>query len=137
VELLLYILAGIVAAVLLAAIGVWILWRRVTREERRLIKRVTALPLLSKLRLTRRLVTDGRMPLLVRLMLPLLVLYLAMPIDIIPDFIPVIGLFDDVFLLVVGVYLLLRLTPRSLIESHIEMLERLHAEQRTMEASGP
>jgi uncharacterized membrane protein YkvA (DUF1232 family) len=60
-----------------------------------------------------------------------------MPIDIIPDFIPVIGLFDDVFLLVVGVYLLLRLTPRSLIESHIEMLERLHAEQRTMEASGP
>ena len=133
-ELLLYILLGIVVFALLAALGVWLLWRRITREERRLIKRVMGLRLSSKLQLVRRLVTDGRMPMAVRVLLPVMVLYLALPIDFIPDFIPVVGLFDDVFLLVVGVHLILRLVPKPVIESHIEALEVADIDARAIEA---
>lgn len=135
VELLLYVLAGILAFAVLAAAGLWLLWRRITGKERQLIKRVTRLRLTSKLRLVRLLITDHRMPLAVRAILPVLVLYLALPIDIIPDFIPVLGLLDDVFLLVVGVHLLLRLTPQGLLESHIAALESADTTARATEAS--
>lgn len=133
-ELLLYVILGMVAGAVLAAVGVWILWRRITREERQLIKRVVRLRLASKLRLVRFLITDDRMPLAVRAILPVLVLYLALPIDIIPDFIPVLGLLDDVFLLVVGVHLLLRLTPQGLLERHIAALESADIDAKAIEA---
>lgn len=46
-------------------------------------------------RLTRRLAADPTVPRGVRLWLALLLVYLVMPFDLIPDFIPVIGLADD------------------------------------------
>jgi uncharacterized membrane protein YkvA (DUF1232 family) len=65
-------------------------------------------------------VKDKRVPLCARLILPALILYLAMP-DIIPDFIPMIGYLDDVIVLVVGVKMLLRVAPRSVLEEHIRL----------------
>ncbi|MFI6511200.1 YkvA family protein [Streptosporangium sp. NPDC050855] len=47
------------------------------------------------LRLLRRLAADESLPRGVRVRLGLLMLYLAMPIDLIPDFIPVLGYADD------------------------------------------
>lgn len=47
------------------------------------------------LRLVRRLAADKTLPRGVRVRLALLLLYLAMPIDVIPDFIPVLGYADD------------------------------------------
>jgi uncharacterized membrane protein YkvA (DUF1232 family) len=47
------------------------------------------------LRLLRRLAADPDMPRGVRVRLALLLAYLAMPIDIIPDFVPVLGYADD------------------------------------------
>ncbi len=40
--------------------------------------------------------------------------YAVSPIDLIPDFIPVIGLLDDLVLIPLGVALVVRLTPRPL-----------------------
>ena len=40
--------------------------------------------------------------------------YAVSPIDLIPDFIPVLGLLDDLLLLPLGVALVIRLTPASL-----------------------
>jgi uncharacterized membrane protein YkvA (DUF1232 family) len=45
--------------------------------------------------LGKRLVRDPRVPRLRKLALVLLVAYLACPIDLIPDFLPVIGYLDD------------------------------------------
>jgi uncharacterized membrane protein YkvA (DUF1232 family) len=45
--------------------------------------------------LGRRLLGDSRVPRLRKLSLGLLVVYLASPIDLIPDFLPVIGQLDD------------------------------------------
>jgi uncharacterized membrane protein YkvA (DUF1232 family) len=47
------------------------------------------------LRLLRRLAADGDLPRGVRFRLWLLLAYLAMPFDLVPDFIPVIGYADD------------------------------------------
>ena len=46
-------------------------------------------------RLLRRLATDRGVPRGVRIRLALLMAYLAIPIDLIPDFIPVLGYADD------------------------------------------
>ena len=48
--------------------------------------------------LVRRMATDPRMPLRWRIALWALLAYLASPIDLIPDFIPVLGQLDDVLL---------------------------------------
>ncbi|MEW9528212.1 YkvA family protein [Microbispora sp. NPDC049125] len=47
------------------------------------------------LRLLRRLTADRTLPTGVRVRLGLLLAYLALPIDLIPDFIPVLGYADD------------------------------------------
>lgn len=53
------------------------------------------------LRLLRRLVADRSLPRGVRVRLGLLLVYLAIPIDPIPDFIPVLGYADDAILVTV------------------------------------
>jgi len=47
------------------------------------------------IRLVHRLATDRTLPRGVRIRLGLLLAYLAMPIDLIPDFVPVLGYADD------------------------------------------
>lgn len=44
----------------------------------------------------------------------LVLVYVASPIDLIPDFIPVIGMLDDLVLVPLGVALAVRLTPAPL-----------------------
>lgn len=43
-------------------------------------------------------------------------LYLLMPFDIIPDFIPVLGQLDDLLVIFIGYKLLIKLCPPKLIE---------------------
>jgi uncharacterized membrane protein YkvA (DUF1232 family) len=99
------------------------MWRRGGPEERTLVRRIVRLPLRSKLRLALALVRDSRIPLVVRAIPPGLILYLATPVDVIPDFIPVLGHLDDMVILIVGVGLLLRFTPRDVLEDHVTHLE--------------
>jgi uncharacterized membrane protein YkvA (DUF1232 family) len=61
------------------------------------------------LRLIKRLVADPDTPRGVRIRLALLLGYLALPIDLIPDFIPVLGYADDAII----VAIVLRSTTRS------------------------
>jgi uncharacterized membrane protein YkvA (DUF1232 family) len=51
------------------------------------------------------------MPLSAKLMVALVVAYAFSPIDLIPDFIPVLGYLDDLILLPIGIYLALKLIP--------------------------
>jgi uncharacterized membrane protein YkvA (DUF1232 family) len=53
-------------------------------------------------RLLRSLISDGRTPLDVRLVLIGLVAWIVSPIDLIPEFIPVLGPLDDVIVAVVA-----------------------------------
>jgi uncharacterized membrane protein YkvA (DUF1232 family) len=42
--------------------------------------------------------------------------YALSPIDLIPDFIPVLGLLDDVIIVPLGIALVIRMIPRALLE---------------------
>jgi uncharacterized membrane protein YkvA (DUF1232 family) len=54
---------------------------------------------------------DPRTPWYARLLSMLIVAYALSPIDLIPDFIPVLGYLDELILLPVGIYLVLKLVP--------------------------
>ena len=52
------------------------------------------------LRLLKRLATDPQLPRRIRVVLVVLLAFIASPIDLVPDFIPVIGYADDVIITV-------------------------------------
>lgn len=60
---------------------------------------------------------DPRTPLLVRMLAILVAAYALSPIDLIPDFIPVIGYLDDLILLPLGIALIVKLTPPDVIRA--------------------
>lgn len=112
-----------IALVLVVAGAAWLIIRRTDEQTRVLVKRAAKLSMGRKFRLAARLARDRRVPVPVRLIPPALVLYLAMPIDIIPDFIPVLGYLDDVLVVLVAAGLLLKFVGRPVLEEHIANLE--------------
>jgi len=92
-------------------------------EQLGLMKRVFALPWRAKLKLISRLLRDRQVPWYSKLVIPAVIAYLAMPLDIIPDFIPVLGQLDDLLVIAVGTALLLKLTPKSVIAEHVAAVE--------------
>jgi uncharacterized membrane protein YkvA (DUF1232 family) len=60
---------------------------------------------------------DPRMPWHVRAIAILVAAYAVSPIDLIPDFIPVIGYLDDLLLVPLGIALVIRLTPPDVLEA--------------------
>jgi uncharacterized membrane protein YkvA (DUF1232 family) len=81
------------------------------------------LPWQAKLRLGLALLADRRVPLAAKLVLPGIVAYLLMPVDVIPDFIPVLGQLDDLLLVAGGIWFFLRLCPPDVVTAQIEALE--------------
>src|ERR1044071_6033759 len=122
-DIILYALLGALIAVLAMLVAAWFVMREARREVRALASRVYKLPFRSKLALAAGLMHDERLPTGLRLLPPLLILYLAMPLDIIPDFIPVIGQVDDVLVLLIGGALLVKFAPLGLLDERISQLE--------------
>jgi uncharacterized membrane protein YkvA (DUF1232 family) len=86
-----------VVAVLAGLLLLWLLLLGVLWATRpsdvRLRELLRLLP--DLLRLVRRLAADRTLPRGIRVRLWLLLVYLALPIDLVPDFIPVLGYADD------------------------------------------
>lgn len=55
-------------------------------------------------------------PLHVKLFALLIVGYALSPIDLIPDFVPVLGYLDDLVLIPLGIILLIRMMPKNVLE---------------------
>jgi uncharacterized membrane protein YkvA (DUF1232 family) len=70
------------------------------------------------IRLTRRLAVDRSLPRRLRLWLWLLLAYLASPIDLVPDFIPVIGYADDAAAVAIVLRRVLRAAGRDTLARH-------------------
>ncbi|AYC30109.1 YkvA family protein [Paenisporosarcina cavernae] len=56
---------------------------------------------------------DDRVPWFAKLVTILVVAYALSPIDLIPDFIPIIGYLDDIILVPLGIVLALKLIPEE------------------------
>jgi uncharacterized membrane protein YkvA (DUF1232 family) len=61
---------------------------------------------------------DPRVPLAVKAFAALVAAYALSPIDLIPDFIPVLGLLDDLILLPAAVWVILRFIDPEIIAEH-------------------
>lgn len=61
---------------------------------------------------------DRRIPWHARLLAIAVVAYALSPIDLIPDFIPVLGYLDDLVILPLGIVLLIRMIPAHVLEEY-------------------
>ncbi len=81
------------------------------------------------------LVRDPRVPRRAKLILGLTALYLAMPIDLVPDFIPIAGQLDDAIVAAFALRFVVSTTPREIVAEHWhgdpETLRRLLVLART------
>ncbi|MEB2298636.1 DUF1232 domain-containing protein [Lysinibacillus xylanilyticus] len=68
---------------------------------------------------------DPRTPWYAKLVAILVVAYAFSPIDLIPDLIPILGFFDDLIIVPLGIILALKLIPPHVIEDHKEAAEEL------------
>jgi uncharacterized membrane protein YkvA (DUF1232 family) len=59
---------------------------------------------------------DPRVPWYAKALVGIVVAYALSPIDLIPDFIPVLGYVDDIVLIPAGIYLALKLIPVEVME---------------------
>jgi uncharacterized membrane protein YkvA (DUF1232 family) len=70
------------------------------------------------LRLIRRLAADESLPSGVRVRLGLLLAYLALPFDLIPDFIPVLGYADDAIIVTLVLRSVVRRAGMNAVQAH-------------------
>jgi uncharacterized membrane protein YkvA (DUF1232 family) len=65
------------------------------------------------------LLTDRRVGLLLKLIIPGLMLgYLIFPVDLLPDFIPVLGQLDDLAILALGIKIFIELSPKDIVREY-------------------
>ncbi|WP_127131378.1 YkvA family protein [Georgenia sp. SYP-B2076] len=109
-------LAGVAGGLLLLwAVLVVALWLAKPDDVR--LKEVMRL-LPDVLRLVGRLARDGSLPRGVRVVLWLLVAYLAMPFDLVPDFVPVLGYADDAVVVTLALRAVVRRAGPQALERH-------------------
>lgn len=58
---------------------------------------------------------DDRVPWYAKVFIACVVAYAFSPIDLIPDFIPILGYLDDVILLPIGIMLALKMIPKDIL----------------------
>jgi uncharacterized membrane protein YkvA (DUF1232 family) len=75
-------------------------------------------------------IKDPETPWYAKAIAAVVVAYAFSPIDLIPDFIPVLGLLDDLLLVPLGIALALRLVPRAVMERAREQARARVAEKR-------
>lgn len=107
------ILAGSLA--LLWLVMVALLWRA-RPDDVTLRDAVRLVP--DLLRLLKRLAGDTTLPRGIRVRLWLLLGYLAMPLDLVPDFIPVLGYADDVVVVAIALRSVVRVAGPAALERH-------------------
>jgi uncharacterized membrane protein YkvA (DUF1232 family) len=64
------------------------------------------------------IVRDRRVPLYLKAIPALAALYLLLPVDLVPDWIPVLGQIDDLAILALAVRLFVRLAPADVVATY-------------------
>lgn len=113
------VVAAVVGGVvLLWAVLVGLLWVAARRTSQRVDLRNVLRLVPDLVRLTHRLARDPSLPRGVRLRLVALLVYLALPLDLVPDVIPVVGYADDVVVVALVLRSVVRRAGPEAIERH-------------------
>ena len=108
----------------LAFAAVWGVSRARRATAPAIVRDMERLGWARKARLFWALSRDKRVPLPVRGVVLLPALYLVSPIDIFPDFIPLIGRLDDAAVFSLSMDLLARFAPEEVVADHVDRLRR-------------
>ena len=71
-------------------------------------------------RLVWRLTFDKRVSIFLRALVPIALLYVISPYDILKDRIPIIGRFDDLLILGLALLFLTKLSPPNVVDEHMD-----------------
>jgi uncharacterized membrane protein YkvA (DUF1232 family) len=104
-------------AVVAAAWLTFVVFLAVARPERESV-RATMRLVPDTVRLLRRLVRDKEVPRSARVPVWLLLVYLASPLDIVPDFMPFVGFADDAVLIAIVLRRLVRTAGAAKMREH-------------------
>jgi len=74
--------------------------------------------------------SDPRTPWIARVLVLLVVAYALSPIDLIPDFIPILGYLDDLIIVPAGIALALTLIPHEVIAQAREQAQAISLDRR-------
>ncbi|MDX2137832.1 MAG: DUF1232 domain-containing protein [Chloroflexota bacterium] len=80
--------------------------------------------LIDQIRLTWRLLRDPAVPLWTKGIPFAAILYVLSPIDILPDFIPVIGQIDDIAIIIFSMRLMEQMSPPEIVSVHRDAMQR-------------
>ncbi|MCL4505887.1 MAG: DUF1232 domain-containing protein [Chloroflexi bacterium] len=78
---------------------------------------------INRLRLVVRLLRDPRVPLYLKLVPFASLLYVVLPIDVVPDVIPLLGQLDDVGIVVLAVEAFIMMSPQHVVQEHLADIE--------------
>jgi len=90
---------------------------RAPKDVAEVVDLVRRLPMY--IRLIWALLRDRRVPVAQKLILAGIVGYLVLPIDLIPDFVPVLGQLDDIAVVLLGLDLFMRSAPQDVVDEHL------------------
>ncbi len=124
-----WLILALAVVVVLAAVTL-----RIIRSSRR-GRRFLALSTRAKIDFGKTLMSDPDVPLLDKVALGIVVGYLALPFDLIPDFIPVVGQLDDLLIVSLALILLVKTIPNDVFDAAVARAER-GQELRKIEAPG-
>ena len=79
--------------------------------------------LVNRLRLVARLFLDPRVPFFLKLVPCASLIYVVMPIDVIPDVIPVLGQLDDLGVVILAVEAFIMMCPQHVVAEHLAAIE--------------
>ncbi len=98
-------------------------------------RRFVALSTRGKVSFGRDLASREGVPWYAKAIVAVVLGYLALPIDLIPDFIPILGQVDDIAVVAAGTVLLLFAVPRAAFEAAIAQAEAADAARAAERAS--
>ncbi|MBS3138245.1 DUF1232 domain-containing protein [Candidatus Woesearchaeota archaeon] len=72
--------------------------------------------------LGKNLKNDRRVPRISKILLIVAIVYFLSPIDLIPDFIPIVGQLDDIFIVPSLIFLAVYFIPREVFREHYDKI---------------
>lgn len=80
--------------------------------------------LYQQVRLVYYLVLDPQVPFYLKLLPAVAIIYLLLPIDILPDVIPGLGQLDDLTILLVGAKVFIDMSPKNIVAQYMSRIRR-------------
>ena len=89
--------------------------------------------IIKNIKLIWRLLNDGRISPWLKMIIPVTLLYLLFPVDIVPDFAPGLGQLDDIAVILLGLKFFVEMCPEEIVRQHLDELASVVSPWRVVE----